>query len=66
MAQFEKVVGQPIDYEMLYVGEWKQNLLLADSYGTGRVFLAGDSAHLVIPTGGLGVRRHIKWDIRVV
>jgi 2-polyprenyl-6-methoxyphenol hydroxylase-like FAD-dependent oxidoreductase len=58
-AQFEKVVGQPIDYEMLYVGEWKQNLLLADSYGTGRVFLAGDSAHLVIPTGGLGMNTGI-------
>src|SRR5713226_4369023 len=40
---------------MLYVGEWKQNLLLADHYGKGRVFLAGDSVHLVIPTGGLGM-----------
>lgn len=53
--QFEKVVGVPVDYEMLYVGEWKQNLLLADRYGEKRVFLAGDSAHLVIPTGGLGM-----------
>jgi hypothetical protein len=40
---------------MLYVGPWKQNLLLADRYAAGRVFLAGDSAHLVIPTGGLGM-----------
>jgi hypothetical protein len=40
---------------MLYVGEWKQNLLLADHYGKGRVFLAGDAVHLVIPTGGLGM-----------
>lgn len=40
---------------MLYAGEWKQNLLLADRYRSGRVFLAGDSAHLVIPTGGLGM-----------
>lgn len=54
-AQFEKIVGVPVDYEMLYVGEWKQNLLLADRYGEGRVFLAGDAAHLVIPTGGLGM-----------
>src|SRR5207302_10172102 len=42
-------------YELLYVGEWKQNLLLADHYRAGRVFLAGDSLHLVIPTGGLGM-----------
>ena len=54
-AQFEKIVGVPVDYEMLYVGEWKQNLLLADRYGEDRVFLAGDAAHLVIPTGGLGM-----------
>ncbi|MGO4350309.1 FAD-dependent monooxygenase [Rhizobium sp. RAF36] len=54
-AQFEKAVGAPVDYQMLYVGQWKQNLLLADNYGSGRVFLAGDAAHLVIPTGGLGM-----------
>lgn len=54
-AQFEKTVAIPVKYEMLYVGQWKQNLLLADRYGQGRVFLAGDSAHLVIPTGGLGM-----------
>jgi len=45
----------PVKYEMLYAGEWKQNLLLADRYGSGRVFLAGDAVHLVIPTGGLGM-----------
>jgi 2-polyprenyl-6-methoxyphenol hydroxylase-like FAD-dependent oxidoreductase len=54
-AQFEKTVAIPVKYDMLYVGEWKQNLLLADRYGEGRVFLAGDSVHLVIPTGGLGM-----------
>jgi len=53
--QFEKTIGLPVKYEMLYVGEWKQNLLVADHYGRGRVFLAGDAVHLVIPTGGLGM-----------
>src|SRR4051812_6223469 len=53
--QFEKTVAVPVKYDMLYVGRWKQNLLLADRYGAGRVFLAGDAAHLVIPTGGLGM-----------
>ena len=40
---------------MLYVGQWKQNLLLADSFMQDRVLLAGDAVHLVIPTGGLGM-----------
>jgi 2-polyprenyl-6-methoxyphenol hydroxylase-like FAD-dependent oxidoreductase len=53
--QFEKAVGAPVKYEMLYVGEWKQNLLLAERYRSRRVFLAGDAVHLVIPTGGLGM-----------
>lgn len=52
---FERVVAMPVAYEMLYVGQWKMNLLLADRYADGRVFLAGDAVHLVIPTGGLGM-----------
>jgi 2-polyprenyl-6-methoxyphenol hydroxylase-like FAD-dependent oxidoreductase len=53
--QFEATVGVPVRYEMLYCGEWRQNLLLAESYGEERVLLAGDAVHLVIPTGGLGM-----------
>jgi 2-polyprenyl-6-methoxyphenol hydroxylase-like FAD-dependent oxidoreductase len=54
-AQFEQTVAMPVKYEMLYVGAWKQNLLLADRYQDGRVFLGGDAVHLVVPTGGLGM-----------
>jgi 2-polyprenyl-6-methoxyphenol hydroxylase-like FAD-dependent oxidoreductase len=54
-AQFERTVGVPVGYDLLHVGPWKLNLLLAERYRMGRVFLAGDSAHLVIPTGGLGM-----------
>jgi hypothetical protein len=52
---FEKTIAMPLAYEMLFAGMWRQNLLLADRYGEGRVFLAGDAVHLVIPTGGLGM-----------
>ena len=52
---FERIIGVPLPYEMLYCAEWRQNLLLAERYAEGRVFLAGDAAHLVIPTGGLGM-----------
>jgi 2-polyprenyl-6-methoxyphenol hydroxylase-like FAD-dependent oxidoreductase len=52
---FEQAVAMPVKYDMLYVGAWNQKLLLADRYQDGRVFLAGDAVHLVIPTGGLGM-----------
>ncbi|HEX4040292.1 MAG TPA: FAD-dependent monooxygenase [Xanthobacteraceae bacterium] len=54
-SAFERTVGVPVKYEMLSCAPWRQNLLLADAYGKGRVFLAGDAVHLVIPTGGLGM-----------
>ncbi len=54
-TMFEKTVAMPVQYEMLSVGQWRQNLLLADKYNDGRIFLAGDAVHLVIPTGGLGM-----------
>ncbi len=54
-AAFEHTVGVPVRYEMLSCEPWRQNLLLAEHYGKGRVFLAGDAVHLVIPTGGLGM-----------
>jgi 2-polyprenyl-6-methoxyphenol hydroxylase-like FAD-dependent oxidoreductase len=55
VRMFAQTIGMPLKFDTLYVGEWKQNLLLADDYGEGRVFIAGDAAHLVIPTGGLGM-----------
>src|SRR5262249_2132921 len=54
-AMFEKTVAMPVEYRMLYAGPWTQHLLLADKYREGRVFLAGDATHLVVPAGGLGM-----------
>jgi 2-polyprenyl-6-methoxyphenol hydroxylase-like FAD-dependent oxidoreductase len=52
---FRKSVEMPVAFDMLSVNEWAQHLLCAERYADGRVFLAGDAAHLVIPTGGLGM-----------
>ena len=72
VTMFERTVAMPVKYDMLYVGKWRQNLLLADSYGRGRVFLAGDAVHLVIPTGGLGMNSGVgdaidlSWKLAAV
>ncbi|GAB3082154.1 FAD-dependent monooxygenase [Nocardioides zeae] len=48
-------VGFDVDLRVVNSRRWKMHLLLADRYRDGRVFIAGDAAHLVIPTGGLGM-----------
>lgn len=52
---FKRAVGFATPIEMLSVNEWTQHLLCADRYRDRRAFIAGDAAHLVIPTGGLGM-----------
>ncbi|MEZ2389128.1 FAD-dependent monooxygenase [bacterium RCC_150] len=54
-AIIRDLIGFDIDFEVLRVNGWNHNLLVADRYRDGRVFIAGDAAHLVIPNGGLGM-----------
>jgi 2-polyprenyl-6-methoxyphenol hydroxylase-like FAD-dependent oxidoreductase len=49
------LIGFPREIEIRHVVQWRQHLLVAERYRDGRVFLAGDAVHLVIPTGGLGM-----------
>jgi 2-polyprenyl-6-methoxyphenol hydroxylase-like FAD-dependent oxidoreductase len=51
----ENLIGFPCDFEIRHVIPWRHHLLVAERYRDGRVFLAGDAVHLVIPTGGLGM-----------
>ncbi len=54
-AAIRQVVGFPFRMEIRHVIPWRQHLLVADRFRDGRVFLAGDAVHLVIPSGGLGM-----------
>ena len=51
--------GLDIDPQILHVGPWTQHMLVAAQHKVGRVFLAGDSNHLYIPAGGLGMNTGI-------
>jgi 2-polyprenyl-6-methoxyphenol hydroxylase-like FAD-dependent oxidoreductase len=51
-----RALGRPVVInEILASSVWRPNALLADRYGHGRIVLAGDSAHTMIPTGGYGM-----------
>ena len=52
---FAEASGMDIDFEVLSTGVWiAGHSLVAERYQRGRVFIAGDAAHLFTPTGGLG------------
>ena len=69
---FRRSLGMPLEFDMLSVNEWTQHLVCAESYSEGRVFIAGDAAHLVIPTGGFGMNTGVgdaidlSWKLAAV
>ncbi len=66
------LIGAPIDAEILGTDPWTARMLLADRYRAGRVFLAGDAAHLNPPWGGHGFNTgigdavNIGWKLAAV
>lgn len=53
--EIRHVLGERYDYTVLAKDLWTAHKLLADRYGDGRVFLAGDACHLHSPFGGHGM-----------
>jgi 2-polyprenyl-6-methoxyphenol hydroxylase-like FAD-dependent oxidoreductase len=54
-----EAIGAPADVDILDVVRWTPRRLVADRYRDGRVFLAGDAAHLWPPSGGFGMNAGI-------
>lgn len=54
-AKLIEALGREFDFEVLLASLWSPHLVTATRYGQGRVWLAGDSAHQLIPTGGYGM-----------
>ena len=58
---FAQAMGADIDIEILSMRTWLAgHALVADRFGGGRVFIAGDAAHLFTPTGGLGYNTAVE------
>lgn len=61
LAMFQEAVGAPISAEILSQGTWIAGYaLVAERFRRGRVFIAGDAAHLFTPAGGLGYNTAIE------
>ncbi|MGH8621755.1 MAG: FAD-dependent monooxygenase [Burkholderiales bacterium] len=51
--------GLRFDLEIVHVDPWTAQRLIAERYGAGRVYLAGDACHLHPPSGGHGMNMGI-------
>ena len=64
--------GAEFDVAFDHIGFWDLRFAVADSYGTGRIFVAGDAAHSHPPYGGYGVNigledaRNLGWKLAAV
>jgi 2-polyprenyl-6-methoxyphenol hydroxylase-like FAD-dependent oxidoreductase len=58
---YAQALGREIPIEVLSFGTWTAgHSLVAESFQRGRVFIAGDAAHLFTPTGGLGYNTAVE------
>jgi hypothetical protein len=64
-ALLRKLAGGDFAYELLNVSPWERRDFVAESYGRGRVFIAGDSAHECSPTGGIGMHTGLEEAVNL-
>jgi 3-(3-hydroxy-phenyl)propionate hydroxylase len=59
-ARLRAVCPNPDGYEIVHATDYRVNERVARNYVHGRVFLAGDAAHLNNPLGGMGMNGGIQ------
>lgn len=64
-AAIARALGCDVDFTLLSTMPWRRAELVAESYGTKRIFLVGDSAHQLSPTGGFGMNTGIQEAVDI-
>ena len=64
-AAIRRAVGVDFEFEILSIMQWKRRELVAERFASKRVILAGDSAHVMSPTGGFGMNTGIADAVDV-
>jgi 2-polyprenyl-6-methoxyphenol hydroxylase-like FAD-dependent oxidoreductase len=60
-AMFQAALGASLDIKILMRSNWNAGYtLVAEQFSCGRIFIAGDAAHLFTPTGGLGYNTAVE------
>jgi 2-polyprenyl-6-methoxyphenol hydroxylase-like FAD-dependent oxidoreductase len=59
-AYLRRLFGGDFPHEIIDVTHWERRDFVAERYGAGRVFIAGDAAHQCSPTGGYGMHTGIE------
>ncbi len=54
-ASLQEIVARPQRYDIIEKRPYRVHQRIVPRYGDGRVWLAGDAAHLNSPTGGMGL-----------
>src|SRR6185503_17274942 len=68
----EGIGASDIPVTVLGVSPWQASAIVSDRYRVGNVFLAGDAAHEMPPTGGFGLNtgvqdvHNLAWKIAAV
>src|SRR5260370_18844505 len=73
-AAIESAIGRTdLPIEIITTGRWELSALIADTYQSGRIFLAGDAGHTLPPTrGGFGANtgiddvHNLAWKLEAV
>jgi 2-polyprenyl-6-methoxyphenol hydroxylase-like FAD-dependent oxidoreductase len=71
-ATIRQFMGRDFPFDLLHITPWTRRRLLADRYGKGRIFVAGDAIHQMPPSGTLGMNTgvadatNLSWKLEAV